>query len=223
MTVDDSMTRLIPAGAKRALSARGLIGSLLLLMGVLFTAHVQAKDGATGPRVRLATNMGDIVLELDAKAAPKTVENFIRYVNEKHYDGTIFHRVIDGFMIQGGGYTPDMQQKATLSPIENEAPDILARGGPRNEVGTIAMARTQDPHSATAQFFINVAKNGFLDFTAKSMRGYGYAAFGRVVEGMEIVNAIKKLPTGPSPTVPRSFPRDVPQETVIIKNATLEK
>jgi len=129
MTVDHSMTRLIPAGAKRALSARGLIGSLLLLMAFLFTAHVQAKDGATGPRVRLATNMGDIVLELDAKAAPKTVENFIRYVNEKHYDGTIFHRVIDGFMIQGGGYTPDMQQKATLSPIENEAPDILARGG----------------------------------------------------------------------------------------------
>ena len=116
-----------------------------------------------------------------------------------------------------------MQQKPTLPPIENEAAEILARGGPRNDVGTIAMARTQDPHSATAQFYINVAKNSFLDFQSKTMRGYGYAAFGRVVEGMEIINAIKKLPTGPSPAVPRSFPRDVPQETVIIKNATLEK
>lgn len=198
------------------------LGGLMLLMGLLFSQVAQASD-AVGPRVRLATNMGDIVLELDAKAAPKTVANFIRYVNEKHYDGTIFHRVIDGFMIQGGGYTPDMQQKPTLPPIENEAAEILARGGPRNDVGTIAMARTQDPHSATAQFYINVVKNSFLDFQAKTMRGYGYAAFGRVVEGMEVVNAIKKLPTGPSPAVPRSFPRDVPQETVIIKNATLEK
>jgi len=198
------------------------LGAIMLLIGLLFSQVAQAND-AVGPRVRLATNMGDIVLELDAKAAPKTVANFIRYVNEKHYDGTIFHRVIDGFMIQGGGYTPDMQQKPTLPPIENEAAEILARGGPRNDVGTIAMARTQDPHSATAQFYINVAKNSFLDFQAKTMRGYGYAAFGRVVEGMEIVNAIKKLPTGPSPAVPRSFPRDVPQETVIIKNATLEK
>ena len=198
------------------------LGAVLLLIGLLFSQVAQAND-AVGPRVRLATNMGDIVLELDAKAAPKTVANFIRYVNEKHYDGTIFHRVIDGFMIQGGGYTPDMQQKPTLPPIENEAAEILTRGGPRNDVGTIAMARTQDPHSATAQFYINVAKNSFLDFQANTRRGYGYAAFGRVVEGMEIVNAIKKLPTGPSPAVPRSFPRDVPQETVIIKNATLEK
>ncbi len=141
------------------------LGAVMLLIGLLFSQVAQAND-AVGPRVRLATNMGDIVLELDAKAAPKTVANFIRYVNEKHYDGTIFHRVIDGFMIQGGGYTPDMQQKPILPPIENEAAEILARGGPRNDVGTIAMARTQDPHSATAQFYINVAKNSFLDFQA---------------------------------------------------------
>ena len=141
--------------------------------------------------VRLETSMGEIVLELDEKNAPKTVNNFMEYVTSGFYDGTIFHRVIDGFMIQGGGFTPDMQQKATREPIENEADNGL-----KNDAYTIAMARTADPHSAAAQFFINVRNNDALNHTAQTPRGWGYAVFGKVVKGHGVVNKIKAVETG---------------------------
>lgn len=160
-------------------------------------------------QVKLATNRGDIVLELDAAKAPKTVENFLAYVESGHYDGTIFHRVIDGFMIQGGGLTADMKQKPTRAPIPNEADNGL-----KNLRGTVAMARTQDPNSATAQFFINVADNDFLDYRAPTVQGWGYCVFGKVVQGMEVVDAIKSVKTG---TVGPY--RDVPLEPVVIEHA----
>lgn len=165
------------------------------------------------PRVRLQTNEGVIVLTLDAVKAPKTVENFLAYVKAGHYDGTIFHRVIKNFMIQGGGYDNDYQQKTTRSPINNEADNGLT-----NERGTIAMARTSDPNSATAQFFINVVNNNFLNFRSKTPQGWGYAVFGKVVEGMEIVDKIRAIPTGAG----GPFPTDVPKTPVIIDKATVE-
>lgn len=143
------------------------------------------------PYVELETTMGNIVIELNAEKAPKTVENFLDYVQSGHYDGTIFHRVIDGFMIQGGGMDANMKEKSTKTPIENEADNGLG-----NEVGTIAMARTSDPHSATSQFFINVKDNSFLNHSGKNMQGWGYAVFGKVTQGMDIVNKIKAVPTG---------------------------
>ncbi|MDD2408268.1 MAG: peptidylprolyl isomerase [Tepidiphilus sp.] len=166
-------------------------------------------QGAQAVQVKLATNRGDIVLELDAAKAPKTVENFLAYVESGHYDGTIFHRVIDGFMIQGGGLTADMKQKPTRAPIPNEADNGL-----KNLRGTVAMARTQDPNSATAQFFINVADNDFLDYHAPTVQGWGYCVFGKVVQGMEVVDAIKSVKTG---TVGPY--RDVPLEPVVIEHA----
>ena len=172
------------------------------------------KSGAT-PRVRLSTTQGDIVIALDPAKAPVTSENFARYVDEGHYDGTIFHRVIDGFMIQGGGFDRDMRQKATRAPIANEA-GRSSKGGLRNDVGTVAMARTSDPDSATAQFFINVHRNDFLNFREPTPQGYGYAVFGRVVEGMEVVQRIAKVPTatvGPFQNVPRS--------PIVIESATV--
>lgn len=181
--------------------------------------HVAAHAATDTPRVRLSTNAGVIVLELDAKAAPATVANFVQYVKDKHYDGTVFHRVIGNFMIQGGGFTPQLQQKPTRQAVMHEGAKALANGGPRNTVGTIAMARTQDPHSATAQFFINVADNAFLDYRAATMQGYGYVAFGRVVEGMDVVNAIKSVATGAA----GPFPSDVPKSPVVIQTATLEQ
>lgn len=159
-------------------------------------------------KVLLTTTYGKILLELDAERAPATTENFIQYVKDGHYDGTVFHRVISNFMIQGGGFTPDMNQKPTRAPIENEAANGLS-----NEAGTIAMARTSDPHSATAQFFINVADNHFLD-QARSPDGWGYAAFGKVIEGMETVNRIKAVDTGN-----KGFHQDVPREDVLIESA----
>ena len=171
------------------------------------------------PRVRLDTNQGVIVLELDAKAAPATVANFVQYVQDKQYDGTVFHRVIGNFMIQGGGFTAQLQKKPTRAGIAHEGAQVLANGGPRNSLGTIAMARTQDPHSATAQFFINVADNAFLDHKNATMQGYGYVAFGRVVEGMDVVNAIKSVATGAADP----FPSDVPKSPVVINTATLEQ
>jgi peptidyl-prolyl cis-trans isomerase B (cyclophilin B) len=141
--------------------------------------------------VRLETSMGEIFLELDAEKAPKTVANFLSYVNSGHYDGTIFHRVIDGFMIQGGGMTDGMQEKPTSDPIENEADNGLT-----NDTYTVAMARTMDPHSATAQFFINVKKNDFLNHSAKNERGWGYTVFGKVAKGQGVVNKIKAVATG---------------------------
>ncbi|MBA3981637.1 MAG: peptidyl-prolyl cis-trans isomerase A, partial [Alcanivorax sp.] len=150
------------------------------------------------------------VITLDAAKAPKSVENFLTYVKEGFYNGTVFHRVIDGFMIQGGGFEPGMNQKPTREPIQNEAANGLS-----NETGTIAMARTSDPHSATAQFFINVGDNHFLD-KARSQDGWGYAVFGEVVEGMDVVNKIKAVPTGS-----KGFHQDVPSDTVLIESAEI--
>lgn len=161
--------------------------------------------------IKLQTNFGDITLELDADKAPETVKNFLAYVESGHYDGTVFHRVIDGFMIQGGGFTPDMQQKPTQAPVKNEADNGL-----KNTRYTIAMARTNDPHSATAQFFINVSDNGFLDFKSPTSNGWGYCVFGKVVEGMDVVDRIKDVPTGN-----KGNHQDVPAENVLIESATI--
>ena len=152
---------------------------------------------------------GVITLELDAVNAPKCTTNFLAYVNKGHYDGTIFHRVIKGFMIQGGGFTPDMQQKATDAPIENEAANGL-----KNDAYTIAMARTNDPHSATAQFFINVVDNAFLNHTSPSPQGWGYAVFGKVVKGQDVVDAIRKVRT-----TRKGYHDDVPFDAVVIDKA----
>jgi len=162
--------------------------------------------------VTLHTSMGDITLELDAEKAPKTVANFLQYARDGFYDGTIFHRVISNFMIQGGGMTADMAQKETRAPVENEA-----NNGLKNKCGTIAMARTNDPHSATAQFFINVTDNGFLDHTAPTAQGWGYAVFGRVTAGMDVVEKIKAVATGS-----KGFHQDVPKEAVTIERVTVE-
>ncbi|MBS0545978.1 MAG: peptidyl-prolyl cis-trans isomerase [Proteobacteria bacterium] len=159
--------------------------------------------------VKLHTNHGVITLELDAEKAPVTVENFLGYVKAGHYDNTVFHRVIDGFMIQGGGFEPGMTQKPTGEQIKNEADNGL-----KNDRGTIAMARTQAPHSATAQFFINVADNDFLNFRSPDLQGWGYCVFGRVTEGMDVVDSIRKVKTGSS-----GFHQDVPKEDVIIERA----
>ena len=186
------------------------IARLLLLTFAL--ASGPALQAADHPRVKIDTNLGSIVVELHPEKAPKTVENFLQYVRDGFYDGTIFHRVIDGFMIQGGGFTPNFERKETRAPIINEADNGL-----KNTRGTIAMARTMDPHSATAQFFINVKDNPFLDHTGKTPRGWGYAVFGKVVEGMDVVDRIRKVRTGPG----GMFPKDVPQEPVIIEKMTL--
>lgn len=178
----------------------------------LFAVAPQGGSAAEQPRIRLQTNMGVIVIELNRDKAPKTVDNFLRYVREGHYDGTIFHRVIPNFMIQGGGYTADYKQKSVHDPIENEA-----NNGLKNDRGTIAMARTGDPHSATAQFFINVVDNDFLNFTAANSRGWGYAVFGKVVEGMEVADKIVGTPTGPG----GPFPKDAPRQAVIIEKASI--
>ncbi len=162
--------------------------------------------------VKLETSMGVIYLELFDKEAPNTVNNFLEYVRSGHYDGTIFHRVIDGFMIQGGGLTSDMQSKPTKAPIENEA-----NNGLKNDAYTLAMARTADPHSATAQFFINVKNNTFLNYTSETAQGWGYAVFGKVAKGHDVVNNIKKVATGN-----KSGHSDVPMTTVEIIKATEE-
>jgi peptidyl-prolyl cis-trans isomerase B (cyclophilin B) len=161
--------------------------------------------------VELHTNHGVIKLELDADKAPKSVENFLAYVKAGHYDNTVFHRVIDGFMIQGGGFEPGMQQKPTSAPIANEA-----NNGLKNVKGSIAMARTNDPHSATAQFFINVNDNDFLNHSSPTPQGWGYAVFGKVVEGLDVVDAIRKVKTGS-----KGFHQDVPVDDVIIEKAVV--
>ncbi|MEE8332299.1 MAG: peptidylprolyl isomerase [Alphaproteobacteria bacterium] len=167
---------------------------------------------ADNARVTMTTSKGTIVLELDAAKAPKTVANVLSYAKAGHYDGTIFHRVIKGFMIQGGGFEPGMNQKSANSTVENEADNGL-----KNLTGTVAMARTNAPHSASAQFFVNVADNAFLDHTAKSDRGWGYAVFGKVVDGLDVVRAIEGVSTGRS----GSF-GDVPVEDVTIQKVTVE-
>ncbi len=162
-------------------------------------------------KVLLKTNQGDITLSLDSAKAPKSVANFLQYVKSGHYDGTIFHRVIDNFMIQGGGMNPGMKEKSAGKQIENEA-----NNGLKNDLGTIAMARTSDPHSATAQFFINVNDNDFLNHTAPNAQGWGYAVFGKVTDGMDVVNAIRKVKTASS-----GFHQDVPSVDVVIEKATV--
>ena len=183
---------------------------ILLLVVVLGMSKVSFAETAN-PKVRLETNKGVIVLELDAKAAPKTVENFLGYVQEEFYDGTIFHRVIKQFMVQGGGFTADMEQKSTRDQIQNEADNGL-----KNKRGTIAMARTSDPHSATSQFFINIVDNAYLDFKTKNAQGWGYCVFGKVVDGLDVIDAIEAVKT----TTKRPH-QDVPVEPVIIEKAVV--
>ena len=182
---------------------------ILLLAGA---SNALAED----PRVEFKTTMGSFTLELYPEKAPKTVANFLQYANSGFYKGTIFHRVIDNFMIQGGGFDPDMKQKTTRGPIENEA-GLASKGGLKNSVGTIAMARTSDPNSATAQFFINVKDNGFLDYRDPSPQGIGYAVFGRVVEGLNVVTRISRVET----TSVGMF-RDVPQRPIIIESVVVK-
>ena len=199
----------------------------LILATTAFTASAQdaAKTApkpesapaaaAAATKVRLNTNMGAIVLELDAAKAPKTVENFLQYVNDKHYDGTVFHRVIDGFMIQGGGFTPELVQKPMRAPVVNEADNGL-----HNTRGTIAMARTPDPNSATAQFFINVVDNKNLDHVSKENGStWGYTVFGKVISGLDVVDSIRAVATGAK----GPFGSDVPVSAVVINSAEVVK
>ena len=167
---------------------------------------------ATNPQVIIKTNLGDVTLELYPEKAPQTVENFLGYVADDFYKDTIFHRVIPNFMVQGGGFDTNYKEKTTKPPIQIESDNGL-----KNEIGTIAMARTSNVHSATAQFFINVANNGFLNFTAPSQSGYGYTVFGKVTSGMDVVNQIGITPTGSG----GPFPRDVPKSAIIIKTIEL--
>ena len=187
---------------------RAIVGTALLLG--LSAAGIRAAEGGN-PVVLMKTSMGTIKIELDQEKAPVSTANFLAYVNDKFYDGTIFHRVIPAFMIQGGGFDKDMNQKKTKAPIKNEAGNGL-----KNLNGTIAMARTSDPNSATAQFFINTANNGFLDHTSPSPQGWGYAVFGKVVSGMDVVMKIAKVQTGNS-----GMHQNVPREPVIVESATL--
>ena len=183
----------------------------LTLLACLIALAAVAPALAANPRVALDTSKGRIVIELFADKAPKTVATFLQYVKSGHYDGTIFHRVIDGFMVQGGAITAEMQQKPCTTTVQNEADNGL-----KNTRGTVAMARTNDPHSASCQFFINVVDNKFLDHTAKTPQGWGYAVFGKVVEGMDAADAIAKVKTGV-----KMGSKDVPLEPVVIKKATL--
>lgn len=183
-----------------------VLGLLLLGLGAGLPVWAEAN-----PQVKISTSLGDFVVELNAAKAPKTVANFLQYVDDGFYNNTIFHRVIDNFMIQGGGFTMDFKQKETRAPVENEATNGL-----KNDRGTIAMARTADPQSASAQFFINVTNNDFLNHTSPTPRGWGYCVFGKVIKGMDVVDAIRKQPTsrgGP-------FPSDVPQKMVVITSVT---
>jgi peptidyl-prolyl cis-trans isomerase B (cyclophilin B) len=161
--------------------------------------------------IKITTNMGDIVAELDNEKAPQTVNNFIHYINKGHYNGCVFHRVIDGFMIQGGGFNGDFEELPTDTPIENEADNGLT-----NDLGTFAMARTSDPHSASSQFFINLSDNDFLNHRAKSNDGWGYAVFGKVTEGLSVVKQIGKVATGS-----RGFHQDVPNQNIVIESVEL--
>ena len=183
----------------------------MLPLGMALALGVLASTGALAQKVKLSTSMGDIVLQLEADKAPKSVENFVQYVKAGHYNGTVFHRVIDGFMVQGGGMNADMQEKATRGPIPLES-----RNGLNNLRGTVAMARTSVPDSATAQFFINLKDNNFLD-AANSRDGNGYAVFGRVISGMEVVDKIKAVPTGN-----KGMHQNVPLQPITITKATLE-
>ena len=179
----------------------------------LSAALAQAAEPAA-PKVKIATSEGDFVVEVYPDKAPKTAANFLQYVKDKHYDGTIFHRVISNFMVQGGGYDNAYAEKKTRAPVVHEGREALAKGGPKNVVGTLAMARTNNPDSASSQFFINVKDNDFLN---PSTQAPGYTVFGKVVSGMDVVNKIKAVPTGSG----GPFPSDVPKTPVVIKSATL--
>jgi peptidyl-prolyl cis-trans isomerase A (cyclophilin A)/peptidyl-prolyl cis-trans isomerase B (cyclophilin B) len=183
---------------------------------ILSVAAVPSGALAADPQVDVKTNVGTIRIELYPAKAPKTVENFLQYVKDGHYNGTIFHRVIDGFMIQGGGFEASYKQKPTRSPVQNEA-QTSVKAGLKNEPGTLAMARTQDPNSATAQFFINVGDNAFLNWGDPRSDGNGYAVFGKVVSGMDVVTKIAKTPTGSG----GPFRTDVPKQPVIIESMTV--
>ena len=201
------------------------IARSLLLVSMLPLVYVNAQAAApststsqqgvtsmsTNPRVKMTTSLGDIVITLDAVKAPKTVANFLAYVNDGFYNGTVFHRVIDGFMVQGGGLEPGLKQKSTKANVENEA-----NNGLKNNKYTLAMARTSDPHSATAQFFINVANNDFLNHTAPTAQGWGYAVFGEVTEGTDIVDKMKAVPTANS-----GFHQNVPTTDLLITKAVV--
>lgn len=182
----------------------------VITAGVIANIHFFAL-AAEAPQVSLKTNMGEIVLELNSEKAPKSVANFLRYVQDGHYKGTVFHRVIGSFMIQGGGFDKDMKQKPTKAAIENEA-----KNGLKNETYTVAMARTGDPHSATAQFFINVENNSALDFPGRD--GWGYCVFGKVIKGMDVVDQIKQVPTAD-----KGMHQNVPVKPVLIESASLIK
>lgn len=227
---------LRPTGRRNLLAVTALCAAL----GLGVASHASA---AGAPKVKFATSAGDFVVEVYPDKAPKTVENFLQYVKDKHYDGTVFHRVIDNFMVQGGGFDKTYTQKPTRAPVAHEGREALAKGGPRNEVGTLAMARTADPNSATAQFFINVKYNAFLDPTVippgdpvpkfeyqgrvyentpraqlvNAPQLFGYTVFGKVVSGMDVVNKIKSTPTGPG----GPFPTDVPTTPIVINSASL--
>ncbi len=216
-----------------------------LVSGISMLVVAGTLQAQTAPQVKFSTTAGDFVVEVYPDKAPKTVENFLQYVKDKHYDGTIFHRVIESFMVQGGGFTPAYVEKKGRPPVMHEGRDALEKGGPRNVVGTLAMARTSDPHSATAQFFINVKDNAFLDPTlippgdpvpkfeyqgrvyentpranlVNAPQLFGYTVFGKVVAGMDVVNKIRTTPTGAG----GPFPTDVPKTSVIIQSATLVK
>jgi peptidyl-prolyl cis-trans isomerase A (cyclophilin A) len=193
---------------RKTMSLQGLASKLAIAGVAALTIGAQAM----AQTVKISTNQGDIIVQLETAKAPKSVDNFLQYAKAGHYNGTIFHRVIDGFMIQGGGFTPDMQQKPTRPPIPLES-----RNGLSNVRGTLAMARTNVPDSATSQFFINVKDNGFLD-SARSPDGNGYAVFGKVTQGMDVVDKIRKVETSQ-----RGPFGDVPVQPVIIKQVTIEK
>ena len=197
-----------PSVSRRAATA--LLAAVVLNAG---TSLAMAAD-ALAPKVKFATTEGDFVVEVYPDKAPKTVENFLQYVKDKHYDGTIFHRVIDNFMLQGGGYDTSYAERKTRAPVVHEGREALARGGAKNVAGTLAMARTSDPNSASSQFFINVKDNDFLNPSAQAP---GYTVFGKVASGMDVVNRIKAAPTGAG----GPFPSDVPRTPVVIKSATL--
>ena len=228
-----SFGRLINHSAAVVVTASGLL---------CFAGTSQAQ---AAPQVKFATSAGDFVVEVYPDKAPKTVENFLQYVKDKHYDGTVFHRVIENFMVQGGGFDAKFVEKKGRAPVMHEGREALEKGGARNVVGTLAMARTNDPHSATAQFFINVKDNAFLDPTlippgdpvpkfeyqgkvyentprsnlVNAPQLFGYTVFGKVISGMDVVTKIKTMPTGPG----GPFPTDVPKTTVLINSATLVK
>ncbi|RJG00499.1 peptidylprolyl isomerase [Noviherbaspirillum sedimenti] len=187
------------------------ISGILLASSAVLAQAADKADPASHPRVALKTSQGEIVLELDADKAPKSVENFLQYVKSGHYSGTIFHRVMENFMIQGGGFDKDMAQKPTRAPVENEA-----KNGLKNDIYTVAMARTSAPHSASAQFFINTKDNDFLNYPGQD--GWGYAVFGKVVKGKEVVDKIRAVPTGN-----KGFHQNVPVTPVVIESASIVK